>query len=417
MKPIVIVAALLLGAPLAANAMERCEVRHMPAGKRQIGTWISADNWLAPGSLRSTLSAPEVFMPATRFEVERSNERSRAPGPPLDIERLTVSDPVDGTRRDLGFLLAARLNADALVVLKNGQRIGERYWHGTPAEAPRLLLSGTRPVLSLLAATAMTQGKLAGDKAITRQIPALADHLVLRKLSVRRLLEGDDAYGWAAADLDAWQTAGGWRTAKGGDVRGWLLQHDAWSGLAPVRGLPPASGRPEDELIAWLIAESTGKSPGRLFCETLLAAMKPEHPALWLTDPAGNDLAAGLALTPRDQARLGQLLLDARASGKRSRLPDWLIEALAAPAGSAAQPELAGLPGGSEMRYGFVRIGGRGSRIALIGPYGNSLYVDFDRQLVIALAASHPESGSPLLLASLQEAWRAITAALPAERR
>lgn len=409
--------ALLLTAPL--QAADRCSYETVAAGGKRLGEWIDGDNWLRAGARRVTLAAPTRFMPATQMAVggaPASGTRPATAARPLDIERLPATDPADGSRRDLAFLLQSRLDADALVVLKNGQRVVERYWHGAQPQAPRLLLSGTRPVLSLLGAMTISQGKLAADKSIARPIAPLVDNTALRKLSTRRLLEGEDGYGWGAADIADWQRAGGWTAATGDGVRAWLTRYDTWTALSPNPGLPPAEGRPEDELLAWAIAESAGTGPARLLCEQLLSTMKPEDGALWLNDPAGHPLAAGLALSPRDHAKLGQLLLDTRASGKRGRIPDWLIEALLAPASGPGDPGLAGLPAGSTLRYGFVRLGGKGNRIALIGPYGNSVYVDFDRRLVIALAAAHPESASPLLLASLDALWRAIESGTATER-
>ena len=73
---------------------------------------------------------------------------------------------------------------------------------------------------------------------------------------------------------------------------------------------------------------------------------------------------------------------------------------------------------GSELRYGFVHLGGAANRIALLGPYGNSLYLDFDRRLVIALFASYPMEYSPSLMATLEQLWEAVGAATqPAKKR
>ncbi len=406
---------LLAAAPLFGA--DRCSYASTSPGERRLGDWIHADNWLHAGSRRATLTAASTFMPATKMTAATANSRPLPAGRMLEIERFPAIDPADGSRRDLAFLLHSRLNADALIVLMNGQRIAERYWHGTPAQAPRLLLSGTRPVLSLLGAMAISQGMLAADKSIARPIAPLADSIALRKLSTRRLLDGGDGYGWGAADIADWQRAGGWMPAPGDGVRAWLTRYDTWTALSPNAGLPPAEGRPEDELLAWAIAEASGSSPARLFCEQIFSHLKPEDPALWLTDPAGHALAAGLALSPRDHARLGQLLLDTRPGGKRGRIPDWLTEALIAPATGAGDPGLAGLPAGSTLRYSFVRLGGKGTRIALIGPYGTSLFIDFDRRLVIVMHASHPDADSALLRATINEAWGAIISAIPANRR
>ncbi len=401
----------LLLAAMPLLAAERCSYMPQAVGERRLGDWIHADNWLDAGSRRATLAAATTFMPALRLSTSSAGDRTQAKTRTLELDKIPVTDPADGTRRDLAFLLQTRLDADALVVIKNGQRVVERYWHGTPPNKPRLLLSGTRPVLSILGAITVSQGRLAADKSVARPIAPLADNAALRKLSARRLLEGDVGYGWRAADIADWQQAGGWTAAAGEGVRTWLTRLETWTALAPKHGLSPAEGRPEDDMLAWAISEASGSSPARLFCEQFFANMRPEDSAFWLTDPGGHELAAGLALSPRDHAKFGQHLLDARPGSKRGRIPDWLIEALLAPTSGSGDTALAGLPAGSTLRYGFVRLGGKGNRIALIGPYGTSLLVDFDRRLVVAIHASHADADSALLRATLQEIWHSIAAA------
>jgi hypothetical protein len=84
----------------------------------------------------------------------------------------------------------------------------------------------------------------------------------------------------------------------------------------------------------------------------------------------------------------------------------------------AKPSEVEGLLRGSELRYGFVHLGGAANRIALLGPYGNSLYLDFDRRLVVALFASYPKEYSPSLMATLEQLWEAVGAATqPAKKR
>jgi CubicO group peptidase (beta-lactamase class C family) len=116
---------------------------------------------------------------------------------------------------------------------------------------------------------------------------------------------------------------------------------------------------------------------------------------------------AGLALSLRDFAKLGQLLVEARTSRNRGKVPAWFIETLTASSGLRT-PEIRGLSKGSELRYGFVHLGGAPNRIALIGAHGTSLFVDFDRRLVVALFATHPGENSPARLAMLEQVWKAI---------
>lgn len=155
----ILTAAVLLVAAMPGMAAERCEYEQIPVGERRLGAWIDASNWLATDTQRLTLPTATTFMPAIRMSVVNTAPLRPTPNVrQLDLNRLPATDPADGSRRDLGFLFASRLGADAVVVLHNGRRIAEQYWTGTPAEAPRALLSGSRPVLSLLGGIAMQKG-------------------------------------------------------------------------------------------------------------------------------------------------------------------------------------------------------------------------------------------------------------------
>jgi CubicO group peptidase (beta-lactamase class C family) len=149
-------------------------------------------------------------------------------GQTLDLAKTTTSDPLDQSTRSLAFLLTTRLAADGLLVMRNGQVVSEQYWHGLSAQQAWPLLGGTRPVLSLLGAMAVAQGKLAADRSVIRYIPALSTQTGLRKLSIQRLVEGDSRFAWSPQDLEGWRSAGGWKTGAKAGMRDWLAQPDRW---------------------------------------------------------------------------------------------------------------------------------------------------------------------------------------------
>lgn len=410
--------ALLLATTISTTgAAPSCQFDVVAAGSGEIGQWIDRDNWLAVDNQRVSLQAADVFMPARRVRPAAGGEALRAAPRPLDIDRLETTDPFDGRKRDLGFLLDSRLEADGVLVLHNGKILSERYRNGLRAGEPRLLLQTTRPLLALLGAMSIAQGKLTGDKAVTRFVPALNSQSGLRKLSVQRLLQGQERHAWAPQELAQWRQAGGWTSSQPAPgIRSWLSQPGRWDKPLVEQEVPPFAGSPDDDLLAWLLAESNAIPLARLFCEQLLIRSRHEHPVFWLTDSQGIELADGLGLSLRDFGRLGQLLLDARVSRSRSRIPAWFVETLTASSGIRS-PEVPGLPKGSEQRYGFMHLGGKPNRVAIIGPHGTSLYVDFDRRLVIAVYATYPIMGAPALLATLEQFWKVVDQAASQTRQ
>ncbi len=391
-------------ASFAANTV--CEFEQVRVGTQKLGPWIDKSNWLSIENQRLSLQAADVFMPAWRLQPTGGETKVASRQRPVDA--LPGIDPLDGSRRDLGFLLDSRLHADGLLVLRNGQVVTERYRNGLVPDKPRLLLETTRPLLNLLGAISISQGKLGADKSIVRYLPGLAASGGLRKISIQRLLEDEEQLAWTSEELELWRRSGGWSSNQPGDgVRSWLAQPGRWDRAMVEKRAPLFKAVPEDDLLAWTLAESNAKPLSRLFCEQLLVRARPEHPVLWLSDAQGVELASGLALSLRDFAKLGQMLVEARSSRNRGKIPAWFIETLTASSG-LRPAEIRGLAKGSELRYGFVHLGGAPNRIALIGAHGTSLFVDFDRRLVIALFGTRPGENTAAMLATMEQLWKVI---------
>ena len=402
-----------------ARAAETCAIESVSKTGVPPEAWINQDNWLTPEYLRAGLQSPGRFMPVKKIGGLPAPQALKRSPQTLDLAKVMTTDPLDQSERSLAFLLNTRLYADGLLVMRSGQVVSEHYWHGLAAPQARPLLGGSRPVLSLLGAMALAQGKLAADRSVIRYVPALSTQTGLRKLSIQRLIEGDSPYAWNAQDLDGWRSASGWKSGGEGGLRAWLSQPERWEmGFADTKpGLSDAS--PDDDLLAWALAESYKAPLAQVFCDNVLTRLKPESPVLWLTDAEGTELSGGLALSLRDLARFGQMLVAARGARNRSQIPGWFIETLNASSGNrkAKPSEVEGLTRGTELRYGFVHLGGAANRIALIGPYGNSLYLDFDRRLVIVLYSSYPKEYSPSMLATLEQLWEAVGSATQPGRK
>ena len=84
-------------------------------------------------------------------------------------------------------------------------------------------------------------------------------------------------------------------------------------------------------------------------------------------------------------------------------LAGTLMLSLAAPAEAHGWDD-----GGFRRGPVYAHPGNRGHRMAIVGAYGTSLYVDFDYGMVIAVFASHAERQSPLLMASLRNVWEEL---------
>lgn len=367
---------------------------------------VRADNWLSPGNLRFGLIHAPRFIPGVTVAPPAGAPARSPAAQRIDVDRLLVSDPADDTRRSLRFLLENRIDADGVLILRRGRVLLDYRRAGFDPAQPRLLLEATRPVLVALLAKAAAEGRVAREKAVARAIPDLSNARELSKLSLQRLLEGRTGLQWSDVDIRQWQQEAGWApggTATG--VRVWLERRPSWPRTADETGADVVG--PEGALLLWAAEKAWKKSAPALLCD-LQGSIRARHPAFWATDPTGTALADGLALSLGDFANLGQAFLDARnRPGRRALVPAWFVDSVAGPSGTRelAPAVVHELGADTGWQYRIAHPGNRGHRMAILGAYGTSLYVDFDHGTVIAVFASHAERHSPLLMASLRNLW------------
>lgn len=404
---------LLLLLPVAPlQAAPNCTIMPLKKARISSSTPLTQANWLAPENLRIGQQSASLFVSVNRIESGVSAESLQMGARPLVLRKINADDPLDSKPRNLDFLLDSRLYADGLIVLHNGKVIAERYWHDLEPQQPRLLMGATRPILSTLGSIAVSQGKLAPDRSIVRYVKGVSDQTGLRKLSIQRMLDAESRFDWTSQELENWMKTSGWLAppSNAAGLRSWLEAPNRWNRDMTHSGLSAHHTAPDDDLMTWLLSDLYRMPVSKVFCDQLLTRLRPENDILWATDSRGTELGGGLAMTLRDFARFGQLLIDARRGTGYSKIPKWFIDTLTGSRGlrHSNAPDLAGLRPGSETRYGFVHLGGNPNRVGLIGPYGNSLYLDFDRKLVVALFASYPAPRSVPLLMTLERVWDAL---------
>jgi len=149
----------------------------------------------------------------------------------------------------------------------------------------------------------------------------------------------------------------------------------------------------ETDLLGILVQRATHRSLARYLQETLWQPYGMAADAYWLKDECdGSDTGgSGLSATLADYARMGQFMLDgARIDGQPIVAADWLRNAL-------RKQQDVGEPG---RGYGYQWWTYDDGSYAGIGIFGQLLYVDPQRQLVIVQVGAWPQAGSKALVAS-----------------
>ena len=158
----------------------------------------------------------------------------------------------------------------------------------------------------------------------------------------------------------------------------------------------------ETDLLGILVQRATHRSLARYLQEKIWQPYGMAADAYWLKDECdGSDTGgSGLSATVADYARMGQFILGgARINGKPIVAADWLNNAL-------RKQQDVDSPG---RGYGYQWWTYADGSYAGIGIFGQLLYVDPHRQLVIVQVAAWPQAGSKALVASRREFIAAVT--------
>ena len=292
-----------------------------------------------------------------------------------------VSPLPEGTPADLPPEVAewiAERAVTALIVLKDGEIVHESYHLGTGPEDRRISWSVAKSYLSALLGTLVADGTIPDlDAPVTQYAPLLAgtayDGATIRNvLQMASGVEFDEDY----LDYDSDINRMGRVVALGGTLDGFT------AGLTGRTGAPGAAWQYvsiDTHVIGMVIRGATGRDIPSLLSERIIAPLGLEAEPYYLTDGEGVAFVlGGLNLTTRDYARFAQMIAqDGVWQGIRILPEGWVAESTAPSAPTA--------PG--EIGYGYqwwVPVGSEPGQIMARGIYGQYLYIDQPRGVVIA---------------------------------
>lgn len=384
-----------------------CKMVDHKAGSRTMGEMINAGNWYNPEFRSLVQYRTEVFLPRREILQAGAFHAFKPTESDLVLEQLQSVDPVDGQLRDVGFLIDSRLKADAVLVIRNNRILREIYRNGIQPSQAKAMFLGSYPLVEMVGRIAISQRKLNSDQAILRYLPPFAQHDGLRKFSTRRILDGADL-AWTDVEVGEWERSVGWTGAgTPSGISEWLLARDRWQ--RSIGNNPPEFGayRFELDLVMLAMTHATRQSYAGLFCQYLLKGARPEFPVYWITDQQGKELSNGLVISIRDLARVGQYMLDTHSGKVKGAMGNWVIDSIVQKR-RWVKSSITGFPKDSHLRGGFVHLSDAQRKFVLLGDYGTSLYINLDKQLLIAVYGNYPAKYSPLLNATLYNIWSSI---------
>jgi len=298
-----------------------------------------------------------------------------------------------------------RRSATALVVLKDGAIVAERYMQGTGANDLRISWSVAKSFLSALFGILVAQGAVRSiEDPVTAYVPVLRgtayDGVPIRAvLAMSSGVRFDEDYLSFFSDIN-----------RMGRVLalGRSMDHFAASLKARDReaGAEWAYVSIDTHVLGMVLRGATGRPVAELMGEHLILPMGLEATPYYLTDGMGEPFVlGGLNLRTRDYARFGLLFAQGGALNGCQIVPeDWVA--------ASTRPQARTLPG--EFGYGYqwwLPPGAEPGEFLARGIYGQYVYVNRRRGTVVALNAADRAFSDPGVAEDYVALFRSIARA------
>lgn len=308
---------------------------------------------------------------------------------------------------DIDAYMKSQRNA-GLIIVHNGKIRFEKYGLDQAPDGRWTSFSVAKSLTSTLVGAALRDGAIRSlDDKVTAYIPDLKGS-AYDDVSVRQLLTMTSGVRWNEDYTD-----------PKSDVALFNL-HKAEPGIdvtvSYMRKLPreaPAGSKwvyktGETNLIGVLVSSATHKPLSTYLSEKLWKPLGMEANGVWMLGSTGHEISGCcLSARLRDFARVGQFMLNGGVAGGTKILPDdWIAQA------TTKQADI-GEPG---RGYGFQWWTNDDGSYAAKGIFGQGIFIDPKRGLVIASNGDWPTATDPDGVGAAREAfYQAVQAAIDAE--
>ncbi len=321
---------------------------------------------------------------------------------------LPPANPLDAGLDVDGYM--AKQRHAGLIIVQNGQIRLEKYALGYSAAGRWTSFSVAKSFTSTLVGAAVKDGYIKSlDDKVTVYIPGLKGS-AYDDVSVRQLLTMTSGVKWNEDYTDPKSDVALFNLQKpvaGEDIT-----------VSYMKTLPreaPAGSKwvyktGETNLIGVLVSSATGKTLSQYLSEKVWKPFGMEQDAVWMLGATGHEISGCcVSASLKDYARFGQFILDGGFAGGNAVLPaDWL---------AAATTKQAGIdqPG---RGYGYQWWTNDDYSFAAQGIFGQGIFIDPKRKLVIASNGNWPTATDPEGVGAAREAfYKSVQAAVDKEAK
>jgi CubicO group peptidase (beta-lactamase class C family) len=264
-----------------------------------------------------------------------------------------------------------------LLIIKDGTIRFEKYLLGNDAATRWMSMSVVKSITASLIGAALQDGHIESiDDPIARYLPRFAGS-AYDGVTVRQLLQMTSGVRWNETYTDPASDRRKMLEAQIGQQPGAILELMASLPRAAEPGTLWNYSTGETHVAGALVAAATGQSVASYLSAKIWSRAGMESDAnWWLESPDGLEVGgSGLSATLRDYARFGLFLLnDGVIDGERILPKGWVDAA------SSAK-----ILAGQKVDYGYMLWPLHGRSYAAIGIFGQFVFVDPDKQLVVAM--------------------------------
>lgn len=334
--------------------------------------------------LKRLMAVNRLFLPDRIVSNFSHMDQAFLSAPLPSVDQVPSSFPI-GKKAEMpaGFEAFTRdRNVTSIVVLKDGKLVFEDYFQGTTDKDLRISWSLAKSYISALTGVMLEEGSIGSlDDRVIDYAPTLRDGAyhgatIRNVLNMATGVTFDEDYLDKNSDINRM----GRVLALGGEMDSFA------AGLTENFTDPGVDWKYvsiDTHVLGMVIRGATGKSIIQLMGEKIIGPLAVEQAPYYLTDGTGVAFVlGGLNSTTRDYARFGQMYLQGGAWNGRQIVPrDWVIASTTA----SAPTDL------DQYGYGYQWWMPRDARAREYmgrGIYGQYLYINEERSVVIALTAA-----------------------------
>lgn len=370
---------------------------------------VTRSNYMFPPFNRWSFQHFREFHP-TREISRGTGAASKLDANPIDLGSVSAKVRKGRTLSLSEFLDES--HTDSFLVLHKGKLVYERYMNSQQPDTQHTAFSCTKSFVGTLMLMFIEEGKVDPARTVASYVPelkdsAFGDATVQQILDMTTALEYSEIYTDMNSDFARYAAVWGMWGPTPSDYKGPKTVYDYLPTLNRKSGAHGEAFHyvtPNTDVAGWILRRVSAKSVDELIEERLWQPLGAEQNSYIAIDSAGTEgVGGGFALTARDAARFGQMILQGGRFNGKQVVPESVAKRILQPGNPKTFTALYG-----KMReqypeaawYGDVTyayhdmwwtFNNAHKTVSAIGVFGQYIWIDPVAEMVVVKQSSSPD--------------------------